>query len=65
MDLGEQLTTVEHLGVVQCEIMKPVHIPSLKKIYNLRKTQIGNVLSSQWGYEELEYLKKIGIEVRE
>ncbi len=64
-DFGEPVSTVENMGVVQCEIIASKHFHNLKKIHNMRKTQIGGILSEEWGQEELAYLRKLGMNVRD
>ena len=60
-DKGELLSNVYLKSVVQCEIIPKKHIGDLKKIHNLRSTNLGNVLTEQWAPKELKTLRKLNI----
>lgn len=58
-DRGEQLSTVEHGEVVRCDVLPLQHKEHLRKIHNMRITQLGNCLESNWGQDMHNYLKKL------
>lgn len=60
-DKGELLSNVYLKSVVQCEIIPKKHIGDLKKIHNLRSTNLGNMLTEQWAPKELATLRKLGV----
>lgn len=62
---GEHLSVVATTGVLQCDIIPTGKIERLKRIYNLKPTQIGVNLNVYWGGSELQELEAIGIKINQ
>ena len=58
---GDTLSNIEINGVIQCEIIPAGKKEALKRIHNMRNTNIGINLNVMYGSEELEALKGMGI----
>lgn len=61
VDKGETLSTVANYGIVICDIIPAQYTSNFKHIHNLKNTTLGNMLTMQWGKEELVTLDKLGI----
>jgi hypothetical protein len=61
VDKGESVSTVANYGVVICDIIPAQYTSNFKHIHNLKNTTLGNMLTMQWGKEELTTLDKLGI----
>lgn len=62
---GEHLSVVATTGVLQCDIIPAGKIERLKRIYNLKSTQIGVNLNVYWGGNELQELEAMGIKINQ
>lgn len=62
---GEHLSVVATTGVLLCDIVSAGQIERLKRIHNLKSTQIGVNLNVYWGGNELQELEAMGIEINQ
>lgn len=62
---GDALSVVATTGVLQCDIIPAGKIDCLKRIYNLKSTQIGVNLNVYWGGSELQELEAMGIKINQ
>lgn len=60
-DKGELLTNVCFKEIVACDIIPKNYHASMKKIHNLRNTNLGNMITPQWAPSETAVLTKLGI----
>ena len=60
-DKGEPMTSIYTKQVSVCEIIPKEHIPDMKKIHNLRDTNLGNMLTEEWAPREMNAMRKLGI----
>lgn len=58
---GELMSNVYLKEVVQCDIIPNKYHKDLKRIHNLRNTNLGNMLTPQWAPEEINTLTRLGI----
>ena len=58
-DAGERLSLVDNDGVVKCEILPSGDHSALRKIYNLKPTQLGHLSDTKWCSEAYEYIQKL------
>ena len=60
-DRGELLSNVPVKAMVQCEVIPKQEVHNLKKIHNLKYTNLGNQLTPQWASHEIKALKRLGV----
>lgn len=58
---GEFITSVQVSGVLQCEIIRSEDKSRFERIANLKATNIGPNLTSEWGIPEQQEFKALGI----
>lgn len=61
---GDFLSVVTTTGVVQCDIIPAAKKPLLKRIHNMKPTNVGANLSAYWGGEELQKLEDMGVRLK-
>lgn len=58
-DCGERLSLVENYGVIRCELFDCCHNSALKKVYNLKSTQLGHISDTDWCKETSNYIENL------
>lgn len=58
-DGGETISTVEHNGLLRCELLSSEHGTPLRKIYNLNPTILGHIVNNSWCKKESEYIQSL------
>lgn len=59
LDCGEKIVSVELDSLVRCEVLLPVHKEALRKIYNLKPTQLGHQVNNPWCLSEAQYVQEL------
>jgi hypothetical protein len=60
-DKGEAVTNVIFSEIVQCDIIPAKHVSELRKIHNLRNTNLGNMITPEWAPNDWKCLEKLGL----
>lgn len=64
-DKGEVVTSVWFSDIVECDIIPAKYVSELRKIHNLRSTNLGNMINPEWAPNDWKCLNKLGLLVEE